>query len=49
MDVSAWTLWFLGCLTRAIESAETALSATLAKARFWQNAAHVPLNARASA
>ena len=46
MDVTAWTLWFLGCLTRAIESAETALSATLAKARFWQSATRVPLNAR---
>ena len=46
MDVTEWTLWFLGCLTRAIESAETALSATLAKARFWQSAANIPLNAR---
>ena len=46
MDATEWTLWFLGCLTRAIESSEAALSATLAKARFWQSAAGVPLNAR---
>ena len=45
-DVTEWTLWFLQCLTRAVESAETALSATIERARFWQSVADIPLNAR---
>src|SRR5450756_566353 len=29
--------WFLGCLGRAIDGAQTTLSAVLAKARFWES------------
>ena len=36
MDVTPWLAWFLGCLLRAIEGAETSLSAVLGKSRFWQ-------------
>ncbi len=45
-EITEWTLWFLRCLARAVESAETALSATLERALFWQSVADIPLNAR---
>jgi Fic family protein len=38
--------WFPGCLGRAIDGAQTAFSAVLAKARFWERAQGVPLNDR---
>ncbi len=46
MDVTTWLEWFLGCLLRAIQGAEDALSSVLAKARFWQRHAGLPLNER---
>jgi Fic family protein len=35
-DVTAWLRWFLACLDRAFEGAETTLANVLAKARFWE-------------
>ncbi|MCC7123548.1 MAG: Fic family protein, partial [Acidobacteria bacterium] len=46
MDVTPWMEWFLGCLTRAIEGAHTALSDVIAKARYWETLRDVPLNER---
>ena len=46
VDVTAWMAWFVGCLGRAIESAEATLDATLRKARFWERIAGVPINER---
>ena len=46
MDITPWMDWFLGCLGRAIDGAQTTLSAILAKARFWQRVQCVPLNDR---
>jgi Fic family protein len=46
MDVTPWMEWFLGCLGRAIDGARTILSAVLAKARFWEAIAGVPLHHR---
>ncbi len=46
MDVTNWQNWFLGCLGRAIGSAEDTLATVLFKARFWQNIAALPLNDR---
>jgi Fic family protein len=46
MDVTPWMGWFLGCLGRAIDGAQSALSAVLAKARFWERMQGVPLNDR---
>jgi Fic family protein len=46
MEVSAWLEWFLGCLLRAIQGAEVTLAQVLAKARFWQHWAGVPMNDR---
>ena len=45
-DVTDWMTWFLACLGRSIEAAGTALTAVLAKARFWERAASLPLNER---
>jgi Fic family protein len=41
LDVTPWLMWFLGCLGRAIEGAQTTLGAVLAKARFWESIAGV--------
>lgn len=34
-DITAWMEWFLDCLGRAIDGAESTLAAVLQKARFW--------------
>ena len=46
LDVTVWMEWFLGCLDRAIEGAQTMLGAVLAKARFWESVRDVGLNDR---
>jgi len=46
LDVTPWMEWFLGCLGRAIDGAETTLAAVLRKARFWQARRDVPINQR---
>jgi Fic family protein len=46
LDVTPWMEWFLACLARAIEGAQTTLSAVLQKARFWQTVRNVPINER---
>jgi Fic family protein len=46
MDITPWMDWFLGCLGRAIDGAQTALKSILAKARFWETFAATPLNDR---
>jgi Fic family protein len=46
MDVTPWMEWFLGCLGRAIDGAQTILGAVLAKARFWEAIAGVAINER---
>lgn len=46
LDITEWLLWFLGCLDRAIDSAEDALAAVLYKARLWEKANRRPVNER---
>ena len=46
MDVTPWMEWFVGCLGRAINGAETTLAVVLRKARFWQGLHDVPINER---
>jgi Fic family protein len=46
MDVTAWMEWFLGCLTRAIEGAQSALSGVIEKAHYWEKLRDLPLNER---
>jgi Fic family protein len=46
LDITRWLEWFLGCLSRAFEHAETILAAVLNKARFWERFAGVEFNER---
>ena len=46
LDVTLWMEWFLGCLDRAIDGAQTMLGAVLAKARFWESVRDISLNDR---
>jgi Fic family protein len=46
MDITPWLKWFLGCLGRAVDGAETLLTSVLAKARFWEGLAAAPVNER---
>ena len=46
MDVTTWLEWFLTTLLQAVEQAHTTLDRVLAKAKFWQQAATIPMNER---
>jgi Fic family protein len=46
LDITRWQTWFLECLLRAVEAAQSLLSAVLEKARFWERFAKEPLNER---
>jgi Fic family protein len=45
-EVTAWLQWFLATLLKAVERTHTTLDQVLAKARFWQWAAAIPMNER---
>jgi Fic family protein len=36
LDITQWIDWFLGCLSRSIDGAESLLDSILIKARFWE-------------
>lgn len=46
MEVTEWLVWFLDTLHGAIDQAQHAVDAVMAKARFWQRWATTPLNER---
>ncbi|MGD0797750.1 MAG: Fic family protein [Acidobacteriaceae bacterium] len=46
LDITRWLEWFLDCLGRAFERAETTLAAVLYKARFWEKHADTTFNDR---
>jgi Fic family protein len=46
LDVTPWMEWFLVCLGRAIDDAQTTLAAVLNKARVWDTLRDAPLNDR---
>ena len=46
LDITRWLEWFLECLGRAFERAETILATVLNKARFWEGFAEVEFNER---
>ncbi len=46
LDITAWLSWFLGCLDRAICSADQLLATVMHKARLWQRINHRPVNDR---
>ena len=43
-NITSWMSWFLDCLEHALHGADASLDATMAKARFWQSIADVPIN-----
>lgn len=45
-DITGWLEWFLGCLSRALSSAETTLGHVLFKARLWDKLRDYPVNER---
>ena len=46
LDITRWLEWFLACLSRAFEGAETILGTVLTKARFWEIHAGESFNER---
>jgi Fic family protein len=46
LDITRWLEWFLDCLGRAFERAETILATVLGKARFWERFAKLEFNER---
>jgi Fic family protein len=46
VDITAWLEWFLGCLDRAFDGAESLLANVLKKAQFWEAHAGKPINER---
>jgi len=46
LDITPWLEWFLSCLDRAFDGAETILAAVFRKAEFWKKHAAAPLNDR---
>lgn len=46
LDITAWLVWFLGCLGRALAATEQTLAKVLEKARFWEQRAPKQFNAR---
>jgi Fic family protein len=46
LDVTPWLEWFLACLDRALDNAETTLATVLAKARFWETHMNETFNDR---
>ena len=46
MEVTPWMAWFLACLDRAINGAQTVLRGILEKAKFWESIRDVGINDR---
>ncbi len=46
LDVTPWLEWFLGCLDRAFDNAESILGSVLQKAHFWKKHTEANLNER---
>jgi Fic family protein len=46
LDVTAWLMWFLDALHRAVDNAQHTVDAVLMKTRFWQRWAAAPFNER---
>ena len=45
-ECTGWLLWFIGCFDRALDEAESTLSAVLFKAAFWKLHAETMVNQR---
>jgi len=46
LDITAWIVWFLGCLGRTLDEAEKNIEAALKRAEFRDRLRHLELNAR---
>ncbi len=46
VDITPWLEWFLACLDRAFDTAETILAAVLHKAEFWKRHSATAMNDR---
>jgi Fic family protein len=46
LEITPWMEWFLGCLGRAVDGAQTILGSVLAKARLWEGLRGARLNER---
>jgi Fic family protein len=46
LDITEWLIWFLECLRRAFNGAETTLHAVLHKAEFWKKHQETTFNSR---
>lgn len=46
LDITEWILWFISCLETAIQRTLSTVDQTLAKAKFWDKWAEVPINER---
>ncbi|MGV6875987.1 Fic family protein [Pseudochelatococcus sp. B33] len=46
LDITPWLEWFIGCLDRAFDGAETTLAKVFGKARFWERHAGAAFNDR---
>lgn len=46
LEITPWITWFLDCLSRAFEGADTELAYVLAKAQFWEQYRTAPINDR---
>lgn len=46
LDITLWMIWFLDCLGRAIDDAQTILGSVLVKASVWEKLRGVSLNER---
>ena len=46
LDVTAWMLWYLDCLKKALEASEKSVQRMMAKTRFWDRQANTPVNER---
>lgn len=46
VDATRWLAWFLGCLGRAIDGAESTLAAVVRKAHVWRRIEREPLSER---
>jgi Fic family protein len=46
LDITQWLLWFLDCLNKAFDLAETILAKVLRKASLWKRSAGLALNKR---
>lgn len=46
IDITAWLVWFLACLNRALDTTENTLADVFKKARFWESHSDGSINER---